>query len=32
MLGDEGFEKAVAEVDELEAALGIADLARFTPA
>lgn len=32
MLGDEGFEKAVAEVAELEAALGIADLASFTPA
>lgn len=31
MLGDEGFEKAVAEVAELEAALGIADLASFTP-
>ncbi|MDC0683413.1 hemerythrin domain-containing protein [Sorangium atrum] len=31
MLGDEGFEKAVAEVAELEVALGIADLASFTP-
>ncbi|WP_437589266.1 hemerythrin domain-containing protein [Sorangium sp. So ce1000] len=31
MLGEAGFEKAVAEVAELEAALGIADLASFTP-
>ncbi|CAN92028.1 hypothetical protein predicted by Glimmer/Critica [Sorangium cellulosum So ce56] len=31
MLGEGGFEKAVAEVTELEAALGIADLASFTP-
>ncbi|WP_437551489.1 hemerythrin domain-containing protein [Sorangium sp. So ce367] len=31
VLGEGGFEKAVAEVAELEAALGIADLASFTP-
>jgi hemerythrin-like domain-containing protein len=29
--GEHGFEHAVAEVAQLEAALGIADLARFTP-
>ena len=30
-LGDRGFERSVAEVAELEAMLGIADLSRFTP-
>jgi hemerythrin-like domain-containing protein len=29
--GEHGFENVVAEVARLEAALGIADLARFTP-
>jgi hypothetical protein len=31
VLGAEGFEKAVAEVASLEKALGIYDLAQFTP-
>ena len=31
LFGEEGFEKAVAEVAEIEQALGIADLAQFTP-
>lgn len=31
LLGEQGFEGAVAEVARLEAQLGIADLARFTP-
>jgi hemerythrin-like domain-containing protein len=31
VLGEGGFEKAVAEVAQLETALGINDLARFTP-
>lgn len=31
VLGDEGFEKAVAEVTGIEKALGIHDLAQFTP-
>jgi hemerythrin-like domain-containing protein len=30
-LGPEGFEKAVAKVGQIEAAMGIADLAQFTP-
>ena len=29
--GEDGFEKTVAEVAGIEAALGIADLSRFTP-
>ena len=32
LLGEGGFEKAVAEVAQLEQALGIFDLAKFTPA
>ena len=32
LLGEGGFEKAVAEVAPLEQALGIFDLAKFTPA
>jgi hemerythrin-like domain-containing protein len=31
VLGDEGFEKAVAEVESIEKALGIYDLKQFTP-
>src|SRR5919204_610429 len=31
LLGAQGFEKAVAEVAELEKALGVYDLAQFTP-
>ena len=31
LLGEHGFEGAVAEVAQLEAQLGIADLAGFTP-
>jgi len=31
LLGEKGFEKAVAEVGELEEALGVFDLAKFTP-
>ena len=31
LLGENGFEKAVAEVAELEKGLGIFDLAKFTP-
>jgi hypothetical protein len=32
LFGEHGFEQTVAEVAKLEAALGIADLASFTPA
>lgn len=31
-LGEEGFERAVVQIAEIEARLGIADLAQFTPA
>jgi hypothetical protein len=31
VLGDEGFEKSVAQVEAIEKALGIYDLRQFTP-
>jgi hypothetical protein len=31
VLGDEGFEKSVAQVETIEKQLGIFDLAQFTP-